>query len=84
MITPEEEKDCNVQTPEYYAKLKKEHDKIRLAAYFKTEESKESKKEYQSRLFTCDCGSKIKLGSRSKHFRTKIHLESMEKMNTLN
>ena len=44
----------------------------------KTTDRKESKSNWEKQTFVCECGCEVKNGSKSKHIKTKKHLEPIQ------
>jgi len=60
----------------------KDRIKEKRKIYYKNNREKEKlrNKKYRSTKYDCPCGSKISLGHRAKHYRTKKHVEYLESL----
>jgi len=68
--------EINEKKKEYYEKNKKEIAEKQQQHYEKNKQEINEKRKQQK--FTCECGSTVRLSDKSRHFKTKIHIQFLE------
>ena len=66
------------RTPKEYRENNKEKIKERNKEY--RENNKEHIKEHNSSPFVCECGRTVRLGDKSHHLKSKIHIKLLEEL----